>query len=212
MWVFSQRLPGIISGIRGLRKQSVQWMSSSSDYIFRKNLSVYVLAAVLPRESNILFCILKKLRLFLRYLLGFLSTLWIGWWTRKLSKFLSLKLGVFLYYLILDLMKLYVKCIKIYASYITTMEYHTNHIWARYLRMDQVKFFKGCLPQILFSPFLNTFVYISLLIPPWSLISKIYQLLPIKFQNNSLRKPMTKVFRVHQPGNFIIASITYYCI
>ena len=92
------------------------------------------------------------------------------------------------------------------------MEYHTNHIWARYLRMDQVKFFKGCLPQILFSPFLNTFVYISLLIPPWSLISKIYQLLPIKFQNNSLRKPMTKVFRVHQPGNFIIASITYYCI
>ena len=158
------------------------------------------------------FCILKKLRLFLGYFLAFLSTLWIGWWTRKLSKFLSLKLGVFLYYLILDLMKLYVKCIKIYASYITTMEYHTNHIWARYLRMDQVKFFKGCLPQILFSPFLNTFVYISLLIPPWSLISKIYQLLPIKFQNNSLRKPMTKVFRVHQPGNFIIASITYYCI
>ena len=27
---------------------------------------------------------------------------------------------------------------------------------SRYLRMDQVKFFKGCLSQILLGPFLNT--------------------------------------------------------
>ena len=27
--------------------------------------------------------------------------------------------------------------------------------------MDQVKFFKGCLPQILPGPFLNTFPYMS---------------------------------------------------
>ena len=33
---------------------------------------------------------------------------------------------------------------------------------AKYLRMDQVKFFRGCLPQILFGPFLNT---LSLLWP-----------------------------------------------
>ena len=188
-------------------------MSSSSNYILRKNLSVYLLAAVLPRESNILFLYIEKAPAFSPLFTGVFIDV-MNWLvnSKTIKVFLSLKFGVFLYYLILDLMKLYVKRIKIYASYITTMEYHTNHIWARYLRMDQVKFFKGCLPQILFSPFLNTFIYISLLIPPWSLISKNYQLLPIKFQNNSLRKPMTKVFRVHQPGNFIIASITYYCI
>ena len=33
---------------------------------------------------------------------------------------------------------------------------------SRYLRMDQVTFFKGCLPQILLGPFLNTLAHMSI--------------------------------------------------
>ena len=33
--------------------------------------------------------------------------------------------------------------------------------WAKYSRMDQVQFFKGCLPQILHSPFLNALSHLS---------------------------------------------------
>ena len=36
-------------------------------------------------------------------------------------------------------------------------------IWAKYSRMDQVKCFKGCLPQILPGPFVNTLSHIILL-------------------------------------------------
>ena len=35
---------------------------------------------------------------------------------------------------------------------------------AKYSRKDQVKFFKGCLPQILLGPFLNTLHQICLMI------------------------------------------------
>ena len=35
---------------------------------------------------------------------------------------------------------------------------------SRYSRMDQVKFFKGCLPQILLGPFLNTSTQIKIVL------------------------------------------------
>ena len=41
-----------------------------------------------------------------------------------------------------------------------------NYSIERYSRMDQTTFFKGCLPQILLGPFLNTLSHIS----PWSSI------------------------------------------
>ena len=34
---------------------------------------------------------------------------------------------------------------------------------SKYSRMDQVKFFKDCLPHILLGPFLNTFTHIKIL-------------------------------------------------
>ena len=42
----------------------------------------------------------------------------------------------------------------------------TNHIiiyWSSYSRMDQVKLFKGCLPQISLGPFLNTLTHIIII-------------------------------------------------
>ena len=37
---------------------------------------------------------------------------------------------------------------------------------ANYSRMDQVKFFKGCLPQILLGLFLNTLSHVLILVEP----------------------------------------------
>ena len=42
---------------------------------------------------------------------------------------------------------------------------------SRYSRMDRVKFFKGCLPQILVGPFLNTLTFTHMEIVKATLIS-----------------------------------------
>ena len=36
-------------------------------------------------------------------------------------------------------------------------------LYGKYSRMDQKNFFKGCLPQILFGPFLNTLSHMTIL-------------------------------------------------
>ena len=49
----------------------------------------------------------------------------------------------------------------------------------KYSRMDQVKFFKGCPPQILIGPFLNTLSHLShllvLLVAPYKKYRQIRQ-------------------------------------
>ena len=37
---------------------------------------------------------------------------------------------------------------------------HIDMCGTKYSRMDQAKFFKGCLPQILLDPFLNTLTHV----------------------------------------------------
>ena len=47
--------------------------------------------------------------------------------------------------------------------------------WTKYSRMDQVEFFKGCLPQISFGPFLNTLSHISPCISPSKMLNGFIQ-------------------------------------
>ena len=45
---------------------------------------------------------------------------------------------------------------------------------SRYSRMDQVKFFKGCLPQILLGPFLNTLTHFQFYLEDLNIFSPVY--------------------------------------
>ena len=49
-----------------------------------------------------------------------------------------------------------------YQSQETAGVYCGAVIWKKISRMDLMKFFKGCLPQILLDPFLNTLPYMYL--------------------------------------------------
>ena len=54
------------------------------------------------------------------------------------------------------------KAIEIFCRLSCNFFHATQNIRAKYSRMDEVKFFKGCLPQLLLGPFLNTLSHIPL--------------------------------------------------
>ena len=45
------------------------------------------------------------------------------------------------------------------------LDEHASFYRSRYSRMDQVKFFKGCLSQVLLGPFLNTLTHVGVVNP-----------------------------------------------
>ena len=61
-------------------------------------------------------------------------------------------------------------------------------IWGKYSRMDQIKSFKGSLPQILLDPFLNTLSYtlshnVANVIPPAIVLHN-----TLKFSNHTFKE------------------------
>ena len=59
--------------------------------------------------------------------------------------------------------------------------------WSRNSRMDQVKFFKGCLPQILRGPFLNNLTHLLLfwdIIKSGDRITLLTHFMPLKISEN----------------------------
>ena len=55
-------------------------------------------------------------------------------------------------------------------------------------RIDQVKFFKGCLPHIVFGPFLNTLSHLAFVVHSWSLFFSVSRQKSNTGFNKSIKK------------------------